>query len=1259
MQEYDNMDVATETWFKYLQETEKRTNKKKLLNEISRDEADKIYDWMAGQGGSINPEFDDLFGGAMRVAFLMASADTRKLGQVVAALKSEKWQPPKAEWGGSLRSSFNFKKVKQKERRRVGDLPPDFEPGDEDPRPVEEFTKDEDVADLNVERTYDFTIPAGPRKGETIQKSDKTTMSRAMAKLAKKGILDKDILDWWQKTQTFYTKDGNWRTIEDLFDDAADLNKHTVIVSRHPIDVLRMSDIGAITSCHREGGEYFQCAQLEAKGHGPIAYVVETKKLDAFLRGQSDIEKAKEMIVHNIFQRKEIFDTFHEHLNDAPKLELALRILKNDWTYVSEDVKNAITVDMVREAIRAKLSDEPWGPYQGDPNPPQPISDFDDEEIFRDRGRKIPGIVATTRVRLRKYEDEATGNVFTAPEGRTYGKGAPGFIDVVRGWTWDNQKDMFLDGDKLKLPPQHDLVRWGGSYEDTQDGRLLNHFFEADQYSGNVAQRGTEEEGEELHAQWEEQVQDLLQSAGNRAEHLQFYADVGGEWDEPYVSAGFSYELAIPLGWKGTAQLDDDGVYRWPKEERDYAGIPHAWRSDYTLRSPFKDAIEAAQDSGEFEWTVETHGMGTRWSHLEITISINCDDCNNPDDFDSFIDYYLYDIDGKYDEIYEKIRRSLVKENFIAPSDFDLLYDDIAEKEKELENFDVFGIDEDTEDGEVWFNFKQPPNLYEVSTGISAPGLGKPLPGRRTGFQLTWDKAFGTGTFGGSWDRSDLALHGAKHPPGEQLIKNFAERLRQLQEAANGYAEEQLEFDFGDKYTRPAFEGVSFGESTQIRLGIDKDNVVFFKLKLIIKSSDTKEEIEGAFMFMEYIDQYPGMIIEAMAGTVEEHIAQALEQQVELRKRMISGEKMTQLLYQLDSKYGAQADLGNEEAQAAMAIVIWIRDRWEKMRDVEKFVAIDQYMRPLRTPTVTPTEVWDKWQGMPRHWDDLVKARMEEEGMEAPTFHPSVLPTPANESIEEQIEMIDRMLNEVEPEVSRAGREPIDLRIYKVELGCVVDFRISGTDSQVENQIRGIDGVTTVRHFSELQRSLGTKIAYRVYEIKFEIYGAKARDTYRDSVLVPGITAGVIGITVRDRGQINAVESPLREYGLGARVAPPDRNVPRMVTPAIALDTVLADWAEGGVQIYDTPMNTNQMQYHVMVSVDELWKYCSRYYRGTKTDFDGRYKNFIRTGPRMPVYVALGQNGRVRLTGGEDLIWFARKSGLKELPVFFSYQRQV
>ena len=55
----------------------------------------------------------------------------------------------------------------------------------------------------------------------------------------------------------------------------------------------------------------------------------------------------------------------------------------------------------------------------------------------------------------------------------------------------------------------------------------------------------------------------------------------------------------------------------------------------------------------------------------------------------------------------------------------------------------------------------------------------------------------------------------------------------------------------------------------------------------------------------------------------------------------------------------------------------------------------------------------------------------------------------------------------------------------------------------------------------------------------------------------------------------------------------------------------------------------------------------------------GRYKYFIKTGPQAPVYVAVGQNGRMKITGGEDLVWFAKKSGLEQLPVFFSYQRQV
>jgi hypothetical protein len=78
-----------------------------------------------------------------------------------------------------------------------------------------------------------------------------------------------------------------------------------------------------------------------------------------------------------------------------------------------------------------------------------------------------------------------------------------------------------------------------------------------------------------------------------------------------------------------------------------------------------------------------------------------------------------------------------------------------------------------------------------------------------------------------------------------------------------------------------------------------------------------------------------------------------------------------------------------------------------------------------------------------------------------------------------------------------------------------------------------------------------------------------------------------------------------------------------------------------------------------MIPTAELWQYASRNYRGNKNDFDGRYEHFIADGATTPVYVAIGQNGRIKITGNEDLVWFAHKAGLEELPVFISYQKQA
>lgn len=55
---------------------------------------------------------------------------------------------------------------------------------------------------------------------------------------------------------------------------------YSIVVSRHPIDVLRMSDYSNIQSCHSEGASYFHCALVEAEEGGPIAYVVRNRDLE-------------------------------------------------------------------------------------------------------------------------------------------------------------------------------------------------------------------------------------------------------------------------------------------------------------------------------------------------------------------------------------------------------------------------------------------------------------------------------------------------------------------------------------------------------------------------------------------------------------------------------------------------------------------------------------------------------------------------------------------------------------------------------------------------------------------------------------------------------------------------------------------------------------------------------------------------------------------------------------------------------------------
>lgn len=74
---------------------------------------------------------------------------------------------------------------------------------------------------------------------------------------------------------------------------------YTMIISRHPIDVLRMSDYRNITSCHSPpstpegrwagGGQYYPCAVAEARAGGAIAMLVKSDDIEGVDLEQREI----------------------------------------------------------------------------------------------------------------------------------------------------------------------------------------------------------------------------------------------------------------------------------------------------------------------------------------------------------------------------------------------------------------------------------------------------------------------------------------------------------------------------------------------------------------------------------------------------------------------------------------------------------------------------------------------------------------------------------------------------------------------------------------------------------------------------------------------------------------------------------------------------------------------------------------------------------------------------------------------------------
>ena len=113
--------------------------------------------------------------------------------------------------------------------------------------------------DFNEPFGYATKIVKSEYGGKTFETKRKERLGPLFAKMGR------EASEFWQKHNKFYTTKEN----EFYFN-----KKYTIIISRVPMDILRMSDHDGWSSCHGTHGSYFKCAVSEAVDGGAIAYIV-------------------------------------------------------------------------------------------------------------------------------------------------------------------------------------------------------------------------------------------------------------------------------------------------------------------------------------------------------------------------------------------------------------------------------------------------------------------------------------------------------------------------------------------------------------------------------------------------------------------------------------------------------------------------------------------------------------------------------------------------------------------------------------------------------------------------------------------------------------------------------------------------------------------------------------------------------------------------------------------------------------------------
>ena len=487
-------DLAMHGWKNFLTESRKVVNETKLLREIDEEEIDHIKDTLIG----IDPKklpLNDIFDGKFRKVLPISAYGgdigvlqdlLNYMGYTINFKKGTASKTITKEYQGKRRekkievkinkllmSALRDKEKQDKLNATRAKTRSDYFDNDCDGVGADgsenssTFKCQELLADMKAET--EKSLEQNKKIKKLYNDPSNSSDHRIYGAWRTDGL--KAMMGVWQKNAAYF---------KNLKDDEVDerAQEFSIILSRHPIDVLRMADFKSIYSCHSppsRGGEseYYKCAVAEAIDGGAIAYIVNT----------SELREMEEELGHKVEDLDADDEVFYDDYRDegyiTPLSRIRLRLLFN-----TEEMTGPNTLLAVPET--------------------------------REYGRKIPGFYTTVNTWALESQKDTISKLPKNKEGQINAN------KLTRmGGTYGDTSTKEL------------LARLLG-----RDATDLFQPFSTIKVSGET--EGALDIGDNQLAEWERIVDDHVRSYNQRMDYASVNGDVEDYGDGPFVITGGS-----------------------------------------------------------------------------------------------------------------------------------------------------------------------------------------------------------------------------------------------------------------------------------------------------------------------------------------------------------------------------------------------------------------------------------------------------------------------------------------------------------------------------------------------------------------------------------------------------------------------------------------------------------------------------------------------------------------------------------------------